>query len=261
MSIQAALVAVVGTGLGIGVGVFLAGLTIPSNSSDAAASNPAVAFTTSPDAAKAQPQPPSQTTPAVQAASNRPAVKQASAAKVFRVAEPLAASQPHQPRLVMASLTNFLVKPRQQHELRHPATLATISVQKPKPQPPVEEANEASLEIPDGRFQFTIEGDQTEVAYDAQSGVVSTDGSGSFVVEKASGEVSPVRPQEASSNVHYKCDQDANCSMSMDSLVVQHARMRAVSHSIDWASFPTSTQGQAHDGPPAPPNYVGQVSR
>ncbi len=127
----------------------------------------------------------------------------------------------------------------------------------PKVQPLVEEAK---LEIPDGRFRFTVEGDQTAVAYDAQSGVVSTDGTGLFVVENTPGEPTSVRSQETPSNVHYKCDQDANCSLIMASIVVPHARLRTVNHATDMAYVPVSSDGQIHEASQAPV-YFGHVSR
>ncbi len=256
-TLQAVLVAVVGTGLGIGVGVFLAGRTLPSDASAAVSPTPATGVTTTAAVAKPQPQQPTQTVPAVQATVSAPKLTENSAVKATPAAETATASQVHQPRLVRTSLTGFRGRLRHRHGLRHRSAFQTLSFLKSKPQPLIEEAR---LEMPDNRFRFTIEGDQTAVAYDAQSGVVSTDGSGLFVVDKAPGEASIVRPQETPSNVHYKCDQDANCSLIMASIVVPHARMRTVSHATDWAYVPVSTEGQAHSGPQAPV-YFGHVSR
>jgi hypothetical protein len=118
----------------------------------------------------------------------------------------------------------------------------------------------ATLEIPDGRFRFTVEGDQTAVAYDAQSGIVSTEGSGVFVVEKADRDVKVLHPQVTPSNVHYRCDQDANCSLIMASGIIPHARMRSISHTTDWAYIPVTAESQNHDGTQAPV-YFGHVSR
>jgi hypothetical protein len=119
---------------------------------------------------------------------------------------------------------------------------------------------EAKLEIPDERFRFTIEGDQTAVAYDAQTGVVSTDGSGMFVVERVPGETIGLHSQEARSNVHYKCDQDANCSLILARVVIPHARMRTLIHSADLAFVPASADTQVHQESQVPV-YVGHVSR
>lgn len=255
--LQAVLVAVVGTGLGIGVGVFLAGRTLPSDASAAVASPAEPSTPATVAAATAQSQPPSKTAPAVQAAGDASAVNKTSAAKTVAVAERATASQAHQPRLVRASLTGVRSRLRHRHGLRHRVATAALALSKPRHQPLVEEAR---LEIPDGRFRFTIEGDQTAVAFDVQSGVVSTDGSDLFVVEKTPGEVATVHTKETPANLHYKCDQDANCSLIMASIVVPHARMRTLSHTNDWAYTPVSTDGQPRDGAQAPV-YFGHVSR
>jgi hypothetical protein len=246
--LQAVLVAVVGTGLGIGVGVFLAGRTLPADASAVANPTPPAGTSVTPSVAETQPQ---------SATSPVPADKQNSGATVNRVAEAAVPNQGHEPRILRASLTVFRGRPHHRRGLRHLAAVSAISLRKPIPQPPVEEAK---LELPDGRFRFTIEGDQTAVAYDAQSGVVSTDGSGLFVVDKAPGETSTVRPQETPSNLHYKCDQDSNCSLVMASVVVPHARMRTTGPTMDWAFIPVSTDGQSRDGSQMPVNLV-HVSR
>ncbi len=185
-----------------------------------------------------------------------PTENQASLAKPSPVSVPAATTHPRQPSLVRASLTGFRAH-HHRRGLRHRAAFAAITFPKLMKLPLVQEAK---LEIPDGRFRFTIEGDQTAVAYDAETGVVSTDGSGMFVVERAPGDSTVIRPQTTPSNVHYRCDQDANCSLIMASVVVPHARMRTVSHTTDWAWVPASTGLQSHDGP-QPSVYFGHVSR
>jgi hypothetical protein len=257
--LQAVLVAVIGTGLGIGVGVFLAGRTLPSDTSGTVKQPQAAEPTKPVEDARSLPQTSALAGKAVQAGLALLQAKHATVDKLAPVATPVTAttSRPHQPLLVWASLTTIRGRFRHRHGLHHKVVQAPTMALKPKTLAPVEEAR---LEIPDGRFRFTIEGDQTAVAYDAQSGVVSTDGSGLFVVEKAPGEVLTVRSQESRSNVHYKCDQDANCSLVMASVVVPHARMRTVSRSIDWAYVPTGADGQARDATQAPV-YFGHVSR
>jgi hypothetical protein len=257
--LQAVLVAVVGTGLGIGVGVFLAGQTLPANAS-AAVNSTSAAGTVSAHAMVTR-QAKAVTAPVVSANApaeiQAPVAKESSVAKDALVIDRAATTQIRQPRLVSASLTGVRIGFRHRHGLRHRAALALIGFPKLKTAPPVEEAK---LEIPDGRFRFTIEGDQNAVAYDAQTGVVSTDGAGAFVVEKAPGDATTVRSDETPSNVHYKCDQDDNCSLIMASVVVPHARMRTVSQANDWAFVPPATDGQVRDTTQAPV-FFGQVSR
>jgi hypothetical protein len=259
--LQAVLVAVVGTGLGIGVGVFLAGRTVPPDTSAAASPTPAVATTSgislTKTPAKTTIETKPQAAPTTPPDSSRSATDARLVAKAVPVTPLQTANQTHQPRLIGASLTGIRTGFRHRHGLRHKTTLGAIKFPKRKTPALVEEAK---LEIPDGRFRFTIEGDQTAVAYDAQSGVVSTDGAGMFVVERVPGEIAQGRVQETPTNIHYKCDQDANCSLVMASLVVPHARMRSVSHTTDWAYVPVSTDGQIHDGSQAPV-YFGHVSR
>jgi hypothetical protein len=258
--LQAVLVAVVGTGLGIGVGVFLAGRTFPANSTASAtpapASNPTptvgkpsstVAAATQANTTQANAQTAS-VVPAGQTASAEAQEKstgtQASSPNLATVAQTTAAVPPARPRLVPASLTGLRTGIRHRHMLHHRIARARLSIPKVVPPAPVEEVK---VEVPDERFRFTIEGDQTAVSYDAQSGVVSTEGTGLFMIEKPQPEATTVRPQEAPSNVHYKCDQDENCSLVMASLVVPHARMQTVSHSTDFLAYvPVTTTGQGH---------------
>jgi len=80
-------------------------------------------------------------------------------------------------------------------------------------------------------------------------------------LEKAAGEEPTlIRPQVTPSNIHYKCDQDANCSLIMASVVVPHARMRTISHTTDWAYVPVSTDRPMQDGSQGSV-YFGHVSR
>jgi hypothetical protein len=257
--LQAVLVAVVGTGLGIGVGVFLAGRTFPANSTASATPAPAASPTpaagkpslTATAAAKA-----SSTQASAQTASAVPAGQTASTEakkstgtlasgpKLATAAQTTAPIPTARPRLVPASLTGLRTGIRHRHMLHHRIARARLTIPKVVPPAPVEEVK---VEVPDERFRFTIEGDQTAVSYDAQSGVVSTDGSGLFTIEKTQVEPPAVRPQETPSNVHYKCDQDSNCSLIMASLVVPHAHMQTVNHSTDFLAYvPVSSNGQNH---------------
>jgi hypothetical protein len=249
--LQTVIVAVVGTGLGIGVGVFLAGRTLPADASAAVSATPVGGARTATTAATSQPK----TT--VEAKTQPALVTQTSNSRVVPIAVSITTGQVQPPRLVRASLTGLRAGFHHRRGVRHKTGFAHIVLPKDKTPTSVEEAK---LEVPDGRFRFTIEGDQTAVAYDARSGVVSTDGAGMFVVETTPGEATPVRAEETPSNVHYKCDQDANCSLVMASLVVPHARMQTVSHTGDWAYVPATDDGQGRDGAQAPV-YFGNVSR
>jgi hypothetical protein len=269
--LQAVLVAVVGTGFGIGVGVFLAGRTLPSDASAAmgpdagaapatqTASVAAAGTTQTKTTIEAKPQ----AAQVVSAVNTAPAGTQTAtterlgAEKTGKVAARPLASEIHQPRLIRASLTGVRTGFRHRHGLRHRTAHSSIAHSIPKAEPLVEEAK---LEIPDERFRFTIEGDDTAVSYDVQSGVVSTDGPGMFVVEKVPGEVPTVHPQETPSNIHYKCDQDDNCSLTMANMVVPHARLRSVTNTNEFAYAPVPTGPQTQDGTQSPVS-LGQVSR
>jgi len=259
--LQGMLVAVVGTGLGIGVGVFLAGRTGPANAS--AATDPTPVVVTASQLATATTQARAETVPAASADGiarteiDAPDTKQTAVVKPTLVTELAASANVYQPKLVSASLTGIRTGVRHRHGLLHRVALAPVRLLNTNTPPPVEEAK---LEIPDERFRFTIEGDQNAVAYDAQTGVVSTDGSGTFVVEKAPGETTTANSEETPSNVHYKCDQDANCSLIMASVVVPHARMRTATPTSDWAFVSAPTDGPAHNAAQAPVLF-GQVSR
>jgi hypothetical protein len=146
---------------------------------------------------------------------------------------------------------------RHRHGLRRRTALARIALPKVQTPAPIEEAR---LEIPDERFRFTIEGDQTAVAYDAQAGVVSTEGAGLFLIEKPQDATPLVRSQQIPSNLHYKCDQDANCSLIMASLVVPHARMQTANQAGDLAYVPISTNGLSRDTLQTP-LHLGSISR
>jgi hypothetical protein len=259
--LQTVMVAVVGTGLGIGVGVFLAGRTVQPDAAAAASPTPSGGSLSSPAAPKIQTPATAElkpkTLPASAPDTGSSAAKLAVAAKASPDARQSAANrlEATQPRLVTAVLTGVRIGSHRRHGFRHKAGL--VQHRKEKTQAVVEEAK---LEIPDGRFRFTIEGDQTATDYDAQSGIVSTEGSGTFVVEKAPGEPTAARVQEPPSNIHYKCDQDSNCSLIMANLVVPHARMRTLSHTADWAYVPVSSDEPVRDGSQAPVDFA-HVSR
>jgi len=259
--LQVVLVTVVGTGLGIGVGVFLAGRTLPPDVSTVA--NPAQGgeSTKAPEVSKTQSvtlaEPKTQASPIVTTETVQSDAKLNPGAKLPLGSGPVATDQVRRLRLANTSLATFRNGLHHRHGVRRQPNLALSTRRNASTWPQVEEAK---LEVPDGRFLFTIEGDQTAVAYDAQSGVVSTEGSGTFVVEKTSGEVPSVQIQETPANLHYKCDQDANCSLIMTSLVAPHARMKSISRTTEWAYLPISTDGQVRDGSSSP-TYVSHVSR
>jgi hypothetical protein len=271
--LQAVLVAVVGTGLGIGVGVFLAGRTLPGDSSATASATPAGTnhapaggTATAPGTTATQPKtiqagaqapPPVSTKPAASAGMQKEAGNQALGLKSPSVFQRTALTLGSRPRLVSASFIGRRTGLRHRHALQQKTAPAQIAP--PKVDAPAE-VEETRLEIPDGRFRFTVEGDQTAIAYDSQSGVVSTEGQGLFLIEKAQNEPTAVHPQQIPSNLHYKCDQDANCSLIMASLVVPHARMQTASHTGDLAYVPISTNVPSH-GIVQAPVYFGVVSR
>jgi hypothetical protein len=270
--LQAVFVAVVGTGLGIGVGVFLAGRTFPADTLQSAAPAPAANQTPAGGPATASRTTTAQTTTVKTGAQPGSGVSNVAGAsattqttagnknsdtKPSPVAQTTTIKQIIRPRLVSATLTGRRIGVRHRHGLRRRTALARIALPKVQTPAPIEEAR---LEIPDERFRFTIEGDQTAVAYDAQAGVVSTEGAGLFLIEKPQDATPLVRSQQIPSNLHYKCDQDANCSLIMASLVVPHARMQTANQAGDLAYVPISTNGLSRDTLQTP-LHLGSISR
>ncbi|MGA9668721.1 MAG: hypothetical protein WBQ94_05905, partial [Terracidiphilus sp.] len=73
---------------------------------------------------------------------------------------------------------------------------------------------------------FFIEGDDMIVDYDSSSGVISTRGRKTFLIDRSGGEAAALRAGDLPMRVHYRCDQIGNCSLMTQGAGVLHTRLR-----------------------------------
>jgi hypothetical protein len=64
-----------------------------------------------------------------------------------------------------------------------------------------------------GPFVLGIQGDATVASYDVATGTIETYEGSSFVLDKTASENGAIPWQDFPFNVHYRCDQDGNCTM------------------------------------------------
>ncbi|MGA3047330.1 MAG: hypothetical protein ABSD67_11940 [Terracidiphilus sp.] len=73
---------------------------------------------------------------------------------------------------------------------------------------------------------FYIEGDDMIVDFDPYSGVISTRGRKTFLIDRASAEAASLRGGDLPMRVHYRCDQNENCALMTQGAGVLHTRLR-----------------------------------
>jgi hypothetical protein len=114
------------------------------------------------------------------------------------------------------------------------AMIATANVATPaRPQPPAAPAAESisGAALPtglDGGFKplnFYSEGDATVVSYNAADGTIQTDDGRTFVVGETVSASNAITWQDFRSNVHYRCDQNGNCSLVRTGVIALNAKL------------------------------------
>jgi hypothetical protein len=73
---------------------------------------------------------------------------------------------------------------------------------------------------------FTVEGDDAIVDFDAAQGVIATRGRKTFFLDKAAGAAADSAWQDYPVNIHYRCDQSSNCTLTHSGLGGLRARMK-----------------------------------
>ncbi len=107
--------------------------------------------------------------------------------------------------------------------------LATPAQPQPPAAPSAAAMPPASLSAGlDGTFKplvFYSEGDATVVGYDAPSDTITTDDGRTFVIGTTVSSSSAVSWQDYRSNVHYRCDQNNNCSLVRTGVIALNAKL------------------------------------
>jgi hypothetical protein len=73
---------------------------------------------------------------------------------------------------------------------------------------------------------FAIEGDDELVGYDPSKGVIQTSARKVFVVSAATNSNTSAEWQDGPANIHYKCDLNANCTLSRRGAAVLYAQLK-----------------------------------
>jgi hypothetical protein len=114
------------------------------------------------------------------------------------------------------------------------AMIATANLATPiHPQPPAAPVAESisGAALPtglDGGFKplnFYSEGDATVVGYNAADGTIQTDDGRTFVVGETVSASNAITWQDFRSNVHYRCDQNGNCSLVRTGVIALNAKL------------------------------------
>jgi hypothetical protein len=82
-----------------------------------------------------------------------------------------------------------------------------------------------SRPAPETTVSFFMEGDATVADFDSSSGMIQTDEGKSFLIGMPAGVANGGPWQDYHRNVHYRCDQSGNCTISGAGVVVPHAKL------------------------------------
>lgn len=74
-------------------------------------------------------------------------------------------------------------------------------------------------------FSFTIEGEVTETNYDASERTIRTYEGKTFVIDMTVGETDAIPWQDYRANVHYRCNQAGDCTLTRAGVVAPNAKM------------------------------------
>jgi hypothetical protein len=74
--------------------------------------------------------------------------------------------------------------------------------------------------------QFFIEGDDAIVDFEPSSGNIITRGRKLFSIERNGPEAALMKSGDFPMRIHYRCDQNGNCSLMSHGAGILHARLR-----------------------------------
>jgi len=117
--------------------------------------------------------------------------------------------------------TNFPSLAEQVQMLKRQEELQA-NVARSAPQAPAARKNIVPVTI----LPFSIEGDDLIDDFDASGGVIETRGRKTFFLDRASAEASDSRWQDYPVSIHYKCDQNTNCTLTHSGLHALRARLK-----------------------------------
>jgi hypothetical protein len=93
------------------------------------------------------------------------------------------------------------------------------------PAPPPVTVSMESRPAPATTASFFMEGDATVADFDSSSGTIQTDEGKSFLIGMPAGVGNGAPWQDYHRNVHYRCDQSGNCTISGAGVVVPNAKL------------------------------------
>jgi hypothetical protein len=104
---------------------------------------------------------------------------------------------------------------------RHPSMESPKATSAPAPPPFTVETSQSAP----ASYGFFTEGDATVADFDASTGMIETDQGKTFLIDKSAGDSYAGPWQDYHRNVHYRCDQMGNCTISGAGVVVPNARL------------------------------------
>jgi hypothetical protein len=115
----------------------------------------------------------------------------------------------------VAEQTELLKKLKERRTEEESQTYATASSHRPRTAKPVPNT-----------VQFFIEGDDAIVEFEPSSGNITTRGRKLFSIERSGAEAALLKGGDFPMRIHYRCDQNGNCSLMSHGAGVLHARLR-----------------------------------
>ncbi|MGD0629166.1 MAG: hypothetical protein ABR987_07430 [Terracidiphilus sp.] len=106
-----------------------------------------------------------------------------------------------------------------------PADLAAAQTP-PDAQPAAASHRKAKKKAAVAPGAFAIEGDDELVGFDASKGVIQTSAKKFFLVSAIAGGETSAKWQDTPSNIHYKCDLNASCTLSRKGAAVLYAKLK-----------------------------------
>jgi hypothetical protein len=94
------------------------------------------------------------------------------------------------------------------------------------PQPRPASPRKAKKKPAVGTEAFAIEGDDELVGFDVSKGVIQTSARKFFLVSAIAGGDTSAKWQDGPSNIHYKCDLNASCTLSRKGAAVLYAKLQ-----------------------------------
>ncbi|MGA2848054.1 MAG: hypothetical protein ABSE46_03585 [Terracidiphilus sp.] len=115
----------------------------------------------------------------------------------------------------LAEQTELIKKLKERREEEENQSYAAASAHRPRTAKPVPNT-----------VQFFIEGDDAIVDFDASNGNITSRGRKLFSIDRTGAEAASLRGSDLPMRIHYRCDQNGNCSLMSQGAGILHARLR-----------------------------------